>query len=78
MNCDTFKYNNKITTDKDLIANKFNDYFVNVGRRRIERFIQTYLQMYMHQEKINYIKEMHKLTQTYNGVSVEKINSIIN
>ena len=28
---DTFKYNNCTTTDKDIIANKFNDYFVNVG-----------------------------------------------
>ena len=28
---DTFKYNNNITTDKNFIANKFNDYFVNVG-----------------------------------------------
>ena len=28
---DTFKYNNQTTSDKDLIANKFNEYFVNIG-----------------------------------------------
>ena len=28
---DTFKYNNQTTTDKDIIANKFNEYFVNIG-----------------------------------------------
>ena len=28
---DTFKYNNTTTTNKVTIANKFNDYFVNVG-----------------------------------------------
>ena len=28
---DTFRYNNQTTTDKDIIANKFNEYFVNIG-----------------------------------------------
>ena len=28
---DTFKYNNHTTTDKSSIANKFNEYFVNIG-----------------------------------------------
>ena len=28
---DTFKYNNCVTSDKNVIANKFNDYFVNIG-----------------------------------------------
>ena len=29
---DTFKYNNVITTDKSTIANRFNDYFVRIGK----------------------------------------------
>ena len=28
---ETFKYNNQTTSDKNVIANKFNDYFVNIG-----------------------------------------------
>ena len=28
---DTFKYNDQTTSDKDVIANKFNEYFVNIG-----------------------------------------------
>ena len=28
---DTFKYNDQTTSDKDIIANKFNEYFVNIG-----------------------------------------------
>ena len=32
-NNDTFKYNNSTTTDKSLIANKFNDYFINIGNK---------------------------------------------
>lgn len=28
---DTFTYNNQTTSDKNIIANKFNDYFVNIG-----------------------------------------------
>ena len=28
---DTFKYNNQTTSDKNVIANKFNEYFVNIG-----------------------------------------------
>ena len=38
---DTFKHKNMITTDKDTIANGFNDYFVNVGITLAESIPQS-------------------------------------